>query len=85
MTAFGVSRVFLLKTAKITTASESARYTILQSTSASRTRSSWQRAPTTGIGREWGIASICPFCSNRSRHPASIRAASEKGGVLISP
>jgi hypothetical protein len=40
--------------------------------------------PTTGIGREFGIASACPFC-NRSRYPASILAAWEKGGVLISP
>ena len=85
MIAFGVARVFLRKTARITTASESARYTILQSASASRARSSWQRVPTTGIGRECGIASTCPFCSKRSRYPASILAAWEKGGVSISP
>ena len=33
-TAFGVARVFLLKTARITMASESARYAILQLASA---------------------------------------------------
>src|SRR3989442_9157885 len=39
MTVFGVVRLFLAKISKITTASESRRYTILQSASASRTRS----------------------------------------------
>ena len=85
MTAFGVAGVFLLKTARITTASESVRYTSLQSALASRTRNSWQRAPTMGIGLEWGIASAWPFGSNRSRYPTSVLAAPENGGVLISP
>jgi hypothetical protein len=39
----------------------------------------------TGIGLDCGMPTACPFCSRRRRYPASILAAREKGGVLISP
>ena len=38
-----------------------------------------------GIGRECGSARFSPCCKRRSRNPVSRRAASDIGGVLISP
>lgn len=51
----------------------------------SRTRSSWQRAPICGLGRECGRPGFSPCCNRRSSMPASSRASGENGGVLILP
>src|SRR3569832_2742001 len=53
--------------------------------SASRIRSSWQRGPINGMGRECCIVNASPCWRRRSRYPASIRAPEEIGGVLILP
>src|SRR5712692_8153846 len=52
---------------------------------ASFTRNSWHRKPMTGIGREWGKLRFSPCCNRRRRNPVSRRAASDIGGVRISP
>ena len=66
-------------------ASGSIRYTIRQLLRSSAIRSSWQRGPMEGIGRECGRDKFSPRCNDRSKYPTSSRAAREKGGVLISP
>jgi hypothetical protein len=42
-------------------------------------------APIAGIGREAGMSIRSPFCSRRSRKPASTLAERENGGVFTSP
>lgn len=58
---------------------------IRHETSSSIILSSWQRRPIVGIGRECGKPRLLPRCSCRNNMPASIRASSENGGVLICP
>ncbi len=66
-------------------ASSSVLYIILQITWLSVIRSSWHRFPIVGIVRDWGMLKLIPYCNCLSRIPASMRAALENGGVLISP
>lgn len=67
MTECGVAAVVFWKTSDMTTASESKRYTMRQILLLSEMRSSWQRSPIRGIGREQGKDRLSPCCSNRSR------------------
>src|SRR6476659_1703145 len=48
-------------------------------------RSSWQRLPIDGIGRDCGIDSRPPRWSCPSRYPASSLDSRENGGDLTSP
>jgi hypothetical protein len=77
--------VFFSKTSTITIASSSIRYMMRQILFSSRIRISWQRGAMLGIGRECGKPSKSPCCRRRKRKPASRRADSDMGGVLISP
>ena len=85
ITDFGVACVFFANTSAIRTASESVLYMIRQTTVSSTIRSSAQRFPIEGIGRDSGIDRVSPRCSRRKATPASILAAALNGGVLISP
>src|SRR5262249_21489253 len=85
ITRFGVDDVFLLKISRITMASGSDRYMILQVSDSSLIRSSLHRGPIPRIGRACGIPRFSPRCNRRRRNPASILASLENGGVLISP
>src|SRR4051812_40001529 len=66
-TCFGVVRVFFENISRITTASSATWYTIRQVTSSSTMRSSWHRAPISGIGREAGSNRCSPRCKRRRR------------------
>ncbi len=85
MTRSGVFLVALANTSSVMTASGSTRYTIRQSLLASFTRSTWQRGPMIGMGREWDMGRFSPSWTLRTRPPASSLASAEKGGVLIFP
>ena len=54
-------------------------------TDPSTMRSSWQAAPTAGIGREWGNPRLSPHWRRRSKNPASTLASAPNGGVFTSP
>ena len=66
-------------------ASLSMKYTIRQWCVSSLMRNSAQRVPMLGMGRDCGNPIVWPTCKRLSSKPASIRAALENGGVLISP
>jgi len=66
---------------RISTSSTSLR----QVTPSSLILSSRHLGPISGSALQLGIPRFSPFCSIRSRNPASRRAASENGGLLTSP
>jgi len=76
MTRFGVVLVFFANTSIIITASESIRYIIRHVNLPSRIRSSWQRAPTVGIGLDFGNPTLSPRCKRNF-------SASSGGGLTV--